>query len=352
MSHSEPLPKPDRQPDQEWPPEPTRHPMSRVPGPRSIEVPPPGGRRPERAFRRGDVYTRPVVDGQEVRESTGRRLVTMVRSAFTSQAAHAEAQLEGRLRLRPGVTRTNTIAVLSPKGGVGKTTCTFLTGNLLASHLHLRTLAIDANPDFGTLGALAPDNTRSQRNLADVIAEMDTITSASELYPYISPLPTGLHVLAAPAHAEVMARMTPELYGRLVAFLGRFYDAVLLDLGTGITDPIAQFALERADQSVVITTPEYVTASTVLGALRHLRGDEASHHLTVVLNQAPAGNAGERDVIESEFRRQNIERRVIVPYDQQLRTMLDSGTYSLDALGRTTRMPIKQLGVHVSEQLV
>lgn len=336
---------PDRLSD---PPTTDQPPASNV---RTLDVTP-TGRRPDRAFRRGDVYTRPVIDGRPVADTPWRRLAGALRGAFTTQAARQEADLEGRLRLRPGVTRTNTIAVLSPKGGVGKTTCTFLAGNLLASHLRLRTLAIDANPDFGTLGALAPDNVRSERNLADVIGQMDSITSASELYPYISPLPTGLHVLAAPAHAEVMARMTPDLYGRLVAFLGRFYDVVLLDLGTGITDPIAQFALQRADQTLVVTTPEFVTASTVLGALRHLSGEAVTQQLTVVLNQAPATNAGERAVIESEFRRQAIARRVIVPYDQQLRTMLDSGTYSLDALGRPTRMPIKELGLHVSEQLV
>src|SRR5207247_3974918 len=33
----------------------------------------------------------------------------------------------------------------------GKTTSTFLVGNLLAGHLKLRVVAVDANPDFGTL---------------------------------------------------------------------------------------------------------------------------------------------------------------------------------------------------------
>jgi hypothetical protein len=32
--------------------------------------------------------------------------------------------------------------------------------------------------------------------------------------------------------------------------------------------------------------------------------------------------------------------------------MLDSGTYSLEGLGRPTRMPVKELGLHVAEQLV
>src|SRR5918997_1117343 len=36
-----------------------------------------------------------------------------------------------------------TRGMISPKGGVGKTTSTFLVGNLLASHLKLRTIAVD-----------------------------------------------------------------------------------------------------------------------------------------------------------------------------------------------------------------
>ena len=47
------------------------------------------------------------------------------------------------------MTRPNTIALISPKGGVGKTTSTFIVGNLLASHLKLRAIAVDANPTSG-----------------------------------------------------------------------------------------------------------------------------------------------------------------------------------------------------------
>src|SRR4029077_5923583 len=102
------------------------------------------------------------------------------------------------------------------------------------------------------------------------LADASRVESPAELHPYMSRLPSGLHLLAAPAHAEVMAQMTPGLYGRLLDFLERFYEVVILDLGTGITDPLAQFAVDRADQTVVITTPEWVTAPGGPGALRYL----------------------------------------------------------------------------------
>lgn len=305
--------------------------------------------RPQRRrLRRGEVYVGPVVDGRAVRDTALARLGRRMASLVTSEGERDEAELVGRLLALPSVTRANTIAVVSPKGGVGKTTSTFLLGNLLSGQLNLRVVAVDANPDFGTLASLAPDHARVDRSLAEVIAEADRIKTAAELRPYVIPLPTGLHLLAAPEHAEVMAGMTPRLYGELLALLGQFYDVVVLDLGTGITDPVPQLAIARADQLVVVTTPEWITASSVLGALRHLRHERA----TLVVNQAGGRDARALQAIDARFGEQRLHRRVTVPYDQRLHTMLDSGTYSMLALDRPTRLAIRELGLSVAEQLV
>jgi MinD-like ATPase involved in chromosome partitioning or flagellar assembly len=297
-------------------------------------------------LRRADVYPRAVVDGDERSAGLWTRLLDGGRRLLTSRGEREEADLEGRLRAAGSVTRCNTIAVLSPKGGVGKTTCTFLLGNTLASHLNLRCLAIDADPDFGTLGSLAREDARSERSIADLVEELDRVSSAAELRRYVSALPSGLHVLAAPSRAELMAALSPEHYGALTAFLGRFYDILLLDLGTGIAGPLAGFAIERADQTVVITTPEWVTASTVLRALDYVGSEE---RVTFVLNRAPREGTG---ALEAEFRRRRLERQVTIPYDERLARMLDSGTYSLHGLERRTRMPVKRLGLSAAELLV
>jgi MinD-like ATPase involved in chromosome partitioning or flagellar assembly len=162
----------------------------------------------------------------------------------------------------------------------------------------------------------------------------------------VSALPTGLHVLGGPRDAEAMAAMTPEHYGALAAFLGRFYDVLLLDLGTGITGPLARFAIERADQTVVVTTPDWVTASSVLNSLDYI-GD--ADRRTLVLNQVHRGGAVG---LEAELRRQGLERRVAIPHDTRLRGMLDSGTYSLPGLDRGTRAPVKELTLSAAELLV
>ena len=296
------------------------------------------------ALRREQVHPEPLVDGRPVALHVLGRLHRRAQRLLVSRREHEEAGIERRLRAHPGVTRPNTVALMSPKGGVGKTTATFVVGNLLASHLKLRVVAVDANPDFGTLARLAPDGRRSARSLADLLRDADRLHTAAQLMPYVSRLPTGLHVLAAPQDARLPARLGPQGYGELVAFLSTFYDVVLLDLGTGIVGPLVRFMTDRADRVVLVTTPEWITASVVLDALRHVRHD----HATVAINKA----CGRPAVVEDRFRAEQLHQAVTIPYDDALATMLDSATYSLEALRHDTRVAVKRLGLAVTEQLV
>jgi len=284
-------------------------------------------------LRPGDFYEHAVVDGRELRDNPLVRLKRQFSAARTSAREREEAALEKGLRSHPGVSRANTIAVISPKGGVGKTTCTFLLGNLLCSHLGMRVVAVDANPDFGNLASLAPGTRRVERSLADLVDDLDGLRTAAELRPYMTQVPSGLHVIGAPLHAAGMAAMTAERYGDALALLGQFYEAVLLDLGPGITDPIAQLSIQRADQLLVVTTADQVTADKVLGSLRHIDHDQT----TLVLNQARERGGGYRSVV--------------LPRDERLHTMLATGTYSLEALRPDTRVAVKELGLAVAEQL-
>ena len=302
---------------------------------------------PAERLKRRDIHPGPLVDGRPTRNGAAGRLRRQLQRFLVSEQEREEAELERRIRAQPAVTRPNTIALISPKGGVGKTTCTFIAGNLLAGHLNLRAIAVDANPDFGTLARLAPDGRRSERSLADLLGNADRLKTAAELSAYVSRLPSGLHVLGAPRDAELTASLGPERYGDLVAFLGTFYEVVLLDLGTGVAGPLARFAIERADQVVLVTTPEWVTSTVVLEALSYVQHD----HTTVAINKSQPGSVAV-DRIEDRFRAEHLHRAVTIPFDDQLATMLDCGTYALEALGRRTRLAVKRLGLAVADQLV
>jgi MinD-like ATPase involved in chromosome partitioning or flagellar assembly len=288
----------------------------------------------------------PLVDGRPAGKPTARWRRRLQR-LLVSSGEREEAELEGVLGQQPPVGRPNVAAVISPKGGVGKTTSAFVIGNLLADRLRLRVVAVDANPDFGTLAALAPDRLRSERSLADLLTDIERIETAAQLRSYVSALPSGLHLLGAPADADVMARLGPEAYGELLALLRTFYELVLLDLGTGVAGRLAQFAIARADQVVLVTTPEWVTSAAVLAALEHLEHERT----TVACNKFHARGPGDVRELERRLRERRLHRSVAIPYDDQLAAMLDTATYELDALERTSRMAIKRLGLAVAEQL-
>jgi MinD-like ATPase involved in chromosome partitioning or flagellar assembly len=289
----------------------------------------------------------PTVDGRPAGKPPA-RWRRRVQRLLASKGEREEADLERLLGLQPAVSRPNVAAVISPKGGVGKTTTAFVVGSLIADRLRLRVVAVDANPDFGTLASLTPKRVRCERTLADLLADIEQVHTAAELRQYVSALPSGLHVLGAPRDPCAMERLGPQSYGELLALLSTFYELVILDLGTGVAGPIAQFAISRGDQLVLVTTPEWITSSLVLAALEHLEHERT----TVACNKFYARRPADLAELERRLRERRLHRSVAIPHDDQLATMLDSGTYELDALERTTRMALKRLGLAVTEQLV
>lgn len=300
------------------------------------------------ALSRRSVYGGAVVDGRPVPRSLVSRLRSTVEGLLTSSREREEAQVEHVLRGLPGVTRPNVVSVISPKGGVGKTTTTLLIGDLLASRLQLRVVAVDVNPDHGTLGLLAPDRLRSPGTISDLLDAPDRPPTASHVRGFVSRLPSGLHLLAAPDEPALMAQLTPERYRELVAFLGCFYDVVMLDCGTGITGPLASWAIEASNQTVLVTTPEWITARVVVKALENLPRERS----TVAINKSHLRSGAELSRIQQVFRDQHLHRSITVPHDDDLAARLDTGTYALSALWPTTRLPVKQLGLAVAEQLI
>ena len=284
-----------------------------------------------------------LVDGRPARRGTLARLRRRSQRLLVSRDEQEEAHLERRLLDQPGVTRANTVALISPSGGVGKTTCTFLIANLLASHLKLRAVAVDADPGFGSLAQLVPESRRSGRGLNDLLAAADRLLTAAELGPYVSRLPSGLHVIAARGSGD---RPGPDEYGEAVALLSCFYDVVVLDLRTGLVGPLARFAASRADQVVLVTTPDRITSLSALDALAALRHRERT---TVTINRSRSSAA---DAVELCLLAEGLNDVVTVPADEQLSAMLESGTYSLGAVKPSTRTAIKRLGLAVADQLV
>ena len=268
-----------------------------------------------------------LVDGLPARQGALARARRRAQRLTVSRAEFDEAEVERQLLAHPGVTRANTLAVMSPTGGVGKTTCAFLIANLLATHLKLRVIAVDANPGSGTLADLVPARRRSQATIAELLKDAERLFTAAELSPYVSRLASGLHVLGARHDRD----RGPDQYGELLALLSCFYEVIILDLGPGVIGPLPTLAARRADQLILVTTPDRMTSSVMLDARVHLQRTEQT---LVAIN----GTHKDASATGRPY------RAATIPHDDQLAAMLETCTYSLGALPTPTRAAIKRLG--------
>jgi MinD-like ATPase involved in chromosome partitioning or flagellar assembly len=186
----------------------------------------------------------------------------------------------------PRLQHCATIAVVSPKGGVGKTTVTALLGTLFSLLRRDPTVAVDTNPDFGSLGrVLTPDQSWYVDDLARLVAR-DEELSLTALDSQLGRAIHGLLVVPAPTDPARMAALDEDAYRQVITRLKDFFSLILLDCGTGLQDPASAAAIASADQVVLITDAQPATASLVAQSADLLH--QSGRPITVVVNRMPA----------------------------------------------------------------
>ena len=189
----------------------------------------------------------------------------------------------------PRLLRCATIAMVSPKGGVGKTTITALLGTLFSQLRRDPTVAVDTNPDFGSLGrVLTPDQSWYVDDLAALVAENDEL-SLTALDSHLGRAVHGLLVVPAPTDPDRMAALDEDAYTRVITRLKDFFSLILLDCGTGLQDPASAAAIAAADQVVLLTDAQPATASLVAESAELLH--QWDRPITVVVNRMPVRGA-------------------------------------------------------------
>ncbi|MGN9841401.1 nucleotide-binding protein [Nonomuraea sp. H19] len=212
------------------------------------------------------------------------------------------------------------VAVLSLKGGVGKTTTTACLGATLAEVRGDRVIAIDANPDRGTLSDKIQLETAA--TVRDLLNERDRITRYVDMRAFTSQAPSRLEILASDRDPSVSEAFTAADYEAVSGVLENFYSISITDCGTGLLHSAMSGVLNLADQLVLVTSPAVDCARATSATLDWL----VTHHheklvrsATVVLcNVRPrAKSPVDLDQLEAHFAARC--RAVIrVPYDLHL----------------------------------
>ncbi|WP_405488255.1 SCO5717 family growth-regulating ATPase [Streptomyces sp. NBC_00096] len=271
------------------------------------------------------------------------------RFRFGGKAAEAERLRKLEL-IRTPVMSCYRIAVISLKGGVGKTTTTTALGATLATERQDKILAIDANPDAGTLGRRVRRETGA--TIRDLVQAIPYLNSYMDIRRFTSQAPSGLEIIANDVDPAVSTTFNDEDYRRVIETLGRQYPIILTDSGTGLLYSAMRGVLDLADQLIIISTPSVdgaSSASTTLDWLSaHGYADLVSRSLTVI-----SGVRETAKMIKVEDIVRHFETRcrgvVVVPFDDHLAA---GAEVDLDLLRPKTREAYFNLSALVAEDFV
>jgi MinD-like ATPase involved in chromosome partitioning or flagellar assembly len=242
------------------------------------------------------------------------------------------------------------IAVLSLKGGVGKTTITATLGATFASARGDRVIAVDANPDRGTLSEKVQLETPS--TVRHLLRDAEGISSYSDVRAYTSQGPSKLEVLASESDPAVSEAFSSDDYKRTLEVLERFYSLVLTDCGTGMLHSAMSAVLNNADVLIVVGSGSVDGARSASATLdwldAHGYQQLVANSIAVINAVRPRSGGGGSRVdlgkVADHFSRRC--RAVLeVPFDPHLE---EGAEISLDRLKAPTRDALTELAAVVA----
>ncbi|MEY4078294.1 MAG: hypothetical protein RIS80_63 [Actinomycetota bacterium] len=254
--------------------------------------------------------------------------------------ARIGAPLDGRAKFVPVLTR---------KGGVGKTTVSTLLGMALALSREDRIIAIDANPDRGTLAERVSKSTRfTVRDVVNRAAAIDGFTDFSTM---VSRDITRLDVLASDPDPMLSEAFDEGDYNVVADMAARYYSIVLTDCGTGIVHSVMRPTLQRASGLVIVSggsVDEARLASETLTWLEANGYGDLVRQSVVALNTATqATQLVKLDEIEQHFRTR-VRHVVRIPYDPALAA---GSVIKFSSLRKATQEAARELAAIVVDGL-
>jgi MinD-like ATPase involved in chromosome partitioning or flagellar assembly len=227
------------------------------------------------------------------------------------------------------------VAVLSLKGGVGKTTVTVGLGSTLASLRGDRVIAVDGNPDRGTLS----DKVRLETTatIRDLLNQRAMVRRYADVRTFTSQARSRLEILASDRDPGVSVAFSADDYRAVAGVLEHYYSICITDCGTGLLHSAMAGILELADQIVLVSSPSVDGARSASATLdwlaAHDYGDLVSGGVVVLSAiRRKSKSMVDLDRLEQHFAARS--RAVVrIPYDPHLE---EGAEVELDLLNQAT----------------
>ena len=278
---------------------------------------------------------------------TGWRRAVHKATGFNPGVSNREAGLLTLIeRVNQPVRGPLTLAVLSQKGGVGKTTITVGLGATLAAMRGDRAIAVDANPDFGTLAQRGPDETES--TVRDVLFD-DNIIRYSDMRRHTSQSRSRLEILASERDPAISEAFSEADYRGVLGVLQRFYSVVLTDCGTGLVHSAMAGVLSEADMVIVVASPAVDSARSAWATFRWLERNGYSRLVPGATLVFSASRPGPLGLDMNQMARQFLPRLRalhVIPFDDHL---AEGAEIDLELLSGQTRQAFLELAATVAD---
>jgi len=200
----------------------------------------------------------------------------------------AQARIGDRPAAPRGGREKKVIVVLSPKGGVGKTTLAVNLAVALGSAAPLSTVLVDLDAQFGDVAsALGLDPVHTLRDAVGPAASSDLLV----LKAYLSVHEAGFYSLAAPIDPADADRISSDAVTHLLRQLSSDFATVVVDTSAGLTDHTLA-ALEVATDALFVTAmdvPGVRGLRRELTVLEELGLLPENRHLVVNLAEKKSG---------------------------------------------------------------
>lgn len=239
------------------------------------------------------------------------------------------------------------IAFVSLKGGVGKTTAAMTLGSTFACHRGDRVVAIDANPDLGTLADR--DRREHRHTVRDLLAD-ENIRSYSDVRAYTSQGESRLEILASEEDPETSESFNEQDYLDTLRILEVHYNLVLTDCGTGIMHSAMHGVLSEADALVVVSPTARDGARSAEATLnwlsKHGYQNLVERTVVVINSTRPGASPLDLDRLTQLFRDRGVRAVRTLPYDDHLG---EGGTIDLKLLNKKTARAYLELAADLAD---
>ena len=240
------------------------------------------------------------------------------------------------------------VAVMSLKGGVGKTTTAVGLGSTLASMRGDRVIAMDANPDRGTLS----DKVRLETSatVRDLLNERAQVTRYADVRAFTSQASSRLEFLASDRDPAVSVAFSADDYRAVSRVLEHYYSICITDCGTGLLHSAMSGILELADHIVLVSSPSVDGARSASATLDWLEAHgytDLVRGAAVVLSTIRPRSKSTVDLDRLEQHFSSRCRAVVrIPYDAHLE---EGAEFELELLDSETTDAYLELAALVGD---